>query len=100
MNEFNSNDINDAKRRVEEMRKKANNYVDSKSCSDNNNNQDKTEKENKNESPLSFLGDITGSLFSSLLKDSSAGLVLALILILSKEGADNKLILALLYILL
>ena len=28
MNEFNSNDINDAKRRVEEMRKKANNYVD------------------------------------------------------------------------
>ena len=49
MNEFNSNDINDAKRRVEEMRKKANNYVDSKPCSDNNNNQDKTEKENKNE---------------------------------------------------
>lgn len=97
MNEFNSNDINDAKRRVEEMRKKANNYVDSNPCNDN---QDKTEKENKNESPLSFLGDITGSLFSSSLKDSSAGLVLALILILSKEGADNKLILALLYILL
>lgn len=97
MNELNSNDINDAKRRVEEMRKKANNYVDSKPCNDK---QDKTEKENKNESPLSFLGDITGSLFSSSLKDSSAGLVLALILILSKEGADNKLILALLYILL
>ena len=44
MNEFNSNDINDAKRRVEEMRKKANNYVDSRPCNDN---QDKTEKENK-----------------------------------------------------
>ena len=44
MNEFNSNDINDAKRRVEEMRKKANNYVDSRPCNDNNNNQDKTEK--------------------------------------------------------
>ena len=58
------------------------------------------ENEKKGESPLSFLGDITGSLFSSSLKDSSAGLVLALILILSKEGADNKLILALLYILL
>ena len=96
MSEFNSNDINDAKRRVEEMRKKANNYVEAKPCD----NSDKTENEKNGESPLSFLGDITGSLFSSSLKDSSAGLVLALILILSKEGADNKLILALLYILL
>ena len=97
MSEFNSNDINDAKRRVEEMRKKANNYVEAKPCD----NSDKSEEnEKKGESPLSFLGDITGSLFSSSLKDSSAGLVLALILILSKEGADNKLILALLYILL
>ena len=100
MSEFNSNDINDAKRRVEEMRKKANNYIDTQQ------NEDKTFKnlsaksDNKNNSPLSFLSDLTGSLFSSSGNDGSQGLILALILILSKEGADSKLILALLYILL
>ena len=99
MSEFNSNDINDAKRRVEEMRKKANNYIDTPQ------NEDKafrssSVKNNKNDSPLSFLSDLTGSLFSSSGNDGSQGLILALILILSKEGADSKLILALLYILL
>lgn len=95
MSEFTSNDISDAKRRVEEMRKKANNYVED-SPKEHKQKNDKSE----NSSPLSFLGDITGSLFSSSARDSSQGLILALILILSKEGADNKLILALLYILL
>lgn len=99
MSEFNSNDINDAKRRVEEMRKKANNYIDTPQ------NEDKTfknsnAKSDNNNSPLSFLSDLTGSLFSSSDNDGSQGLILALILILSKEGADSKLILALLYILL
>lgn len=99
MSEFNSNDINDAKRRVEEMRKKANNYIDTPQ------NEDKTfknssAKSDNNNSPLSFLSDLTGSLFSSSGNDGSQGLILALILILSKEGADSKLILALLYILL
>lgn len=102
MSEFNSNDINDAKRRVEEMRKKANNYIETPTPQ----NEDKTFKsssaksDNKNDSPLSFLSDLTGSLFSSSGNDGSQGLILALILILSKEGADSKLILALLYILL
>lgn len=95
MSEFTSNDISDAKRRVEEMRKKANNYVEDSPKE----HKQKTDN-GENSSPLSFLGDITGSLFSSSARDSSQGLILALILILSKEGADNKLILALLYILL
>lgn len=100
MSEFNSNDINDAKRRVEEMRKKANNYIDTSQNEDKTSRNSNTKSNNKNDSPLSFLSDLTGSLFSSSGNDGSQGLILALILILSKEGADSKLILALLYILL
>ncbi len=100
MNEFNSNDINDAKRRVEEMRKKANDYIDAPQNKNTISNNSGNKSSNKPDSPLSFLSDITGSLFSSSKSDGSQGLVLALILILSKEGADSKLILALLYILL
>lgn len=100
MSEFNSNDINDAKRRVEEMRKKANNYIDTPQSEDKTFQNSSSKSDNKNDSPLSFLSDLTGSLFSSSGNDGSQGLILALILILSKEGADSKLILALLYILL
>lgn len=100
MSEFNSNDINDAKRRVEEMRKKANNYIDTPQNEDKTYQNSSSKSDNKNDSPLSFLSDLTGSLFSSSGNDGSQGLILALILILSKEGADSKLILALLYILL
>lgn len=100
MSEFNSNDINDAKRRVEEMRKRANNYIESPQNKGDSPNAPSGKKDNKNDSPLSFLSDLTGSLFSSSGNDGSQGLILALILILSKEGADSKLILALLYILL
>lgn len=100
MSEFNSNDINDAKRRVEEMRKKANNYIDAPQDENKTFKNSSTKSDNKNDSPLSFLSDLTGSLFSSSGNDGSQGLILALILILSKEGADSKLILALLYILL
>lgn len=100
MSEFNSNDINDAKRRVEEMRKKANNYIDAPQNEEKTFKNSSVKSDNKNDSPLSFLSDLTGSLFSSSGNDGSQGLILALILILSKEGADSKLILALLYILL
>lgn len=100
MSEFNSNDINDAKRRVEEMRKKANNYIDTPQSEDKTFKNSSAKSDNENNSPLSFLSDLTGSLFSSSGNDGSQGLILALILILSKEGADSKLILALLYILL
>lgn len=91
--EGNLNDINDAKRRVEEMRKKAQDYISDQESQ-------KIIKDSKpSENPMSFLTDITKSLFSSSNNDSSFGLILALILILSKEGGNNKLILALLYIL-
>lgn len=88
MADYSSNDINDAKRRVEEMRQKAREYVDTPE-------QNKPQEEQNSTSPL--------SLFSSFGIDklgSDSSLILALILILSREGADNMLILALLYILL
>ncbi|MGN0516755.1 hypothetical protein [Eubacterium sp.] len=98
MADYNSNDISDAKRRVEEMRKKAQGYVDTQNT-DKGNYKPHTDSSIQESQP-SFLSDVLGSLFSNQAKDNSAGLILSLILILSKEGADNKLILALLYILL
>lgn len=98
MADYNSNDISDAKRRVEEMRKKAQGYVDTRVTEKE---ADTLRPDSSNQEPQpSFLTDVLGSLFSNQARDNSAGLILALILILSKEGADNKLILALLYILL
>ena len=91
MAEFSYSDISDAKRRVEEMRKKAQSYVGE----DNNESAPPPEiRENKPNSNNFF--DLLGSLSAN---DDSA-LILALILILSREKADNMLILALLYILL
>lgn len=105
MADFTGNDINDAKKRVEEMRRRSQSFVENE-----NNGKEKNadeinhKKENVHKSENSDSVGILGSLFSSLglskSDDSSSTLILALILILSKEGADNKLILALLYILL
>ena len=105
MADFTGNDINDAKKRVEEMRRRSQSFVENE-----NNGKEKNadeinhKKENGNKPENSDSVGILGSLFSSLglskSDDSSSTLILALILILSKEGADNKLILALLYILL
>lgn len=93
MNEFNTDDILEAKRRVEEMRHRSQGYIEEDT---------KPTPKPKSSQPAGvsdLLKDFT-SLFSNSGNDSSAGLILALILILSKEGADSKLILALLYILL
>ena len=113
MPEYNSNDINDARRRVEEMRRRAKNYVQQADSNHNLNNQSHNTKQTQNINPqaapskkspsfdLGFVGDIVSSLFSNDNEnDNTTTLLLALILILTKEGADNKLILALLYILL
>lgn len=98
MSDFSSNDINDAKRRVEEMRRRARDAV----ASSNNDEKDTTTLiENHNDNTNKSFG--LGSILSSFGIDSVGGdssLILALILILSREGADNMLILALLYILL
>lgn len=103
MADFTGNDINDAKRRVEEMRRRSQSFVEHENTIDKTADEINHKKENRKKSEPAD-GGILGSLFSSLglnkSDDFSASLILALILILSKEGADNKLILALLYILL
>ena len=72
-------DIEGAKRRVEEMRRKAQVF-----------------SEEEKPAPPKPAPDI----ISTLTANDDSALILALILILSKEKADNMLILALLYILL
>ena len=80
---FSENDINEAKKRVNDMQKRAKSLTN-----DNDKEHKKTDEksealneENKDE------------------KDDSSLIILALIMLLSHEGADNMLILALLYLL-
>lgn len=105
MQDYTNNDINDAKRRVEEMRQRSKRYVESpsspKAASYQNDTHPKPDgHNNEKSSDFGFLGDIFSSLLNSGEGDNSTPLILVLIFILMKEGADNKLILALLYILL
>lgn len=97
MAQFSEMDISEAKRRVQEMRSRASRYVP-----------DSTEKpENKTENniPPQPEGYNEGSEDKRSAnedkgEDKSFFVILALILLLSREGADNTLILALLYLLL
>lgn len=91
------NDINEAKRRVKEMQDKAKSYSQSEPKTQP---EEKNKKENTQSSANSPFGifDYLSNFMSD--DDGSKGIILALILILSKEKADNMLILALLYILL
>lgn len=94
MSEFSSQDINDARRRVEEMHRRAREVVDRPA-----------ELAPSDSAPASA-GDKSFGISSLLsgfginLPSGDSSLILAIILILSREGADNMLILALLYILL
>lgn len=102
MAQFSDNDINEAKRRVWEMRNRASHYIEDSpgSAAEKNGRDDappagqSKAKEKAAESPISSLFNIGGD------GDNSFIIILALIMILSKEGADNTLILALLYLLL
>lgn len=96
MPSYSSADVNEAKRRVEEMRKKSQNYIEPVN-DDNFQNKNQKHGQKREQNPLN---DVLSGLFSNSEKNDARGLILALILILSKEGADNSLILALLYILL
>lgn len=112
---FSESDINDAKRRVREMQNRANNFV-SEAPERNNDgfnhqqqnrrkNADRTEDNYKNEKNSNDGTENRKSSQGSLLDllgdgDKSQLVILALILVLSREGADNMLILALLYLLL
>lgn len=89
MADFSANEINEARRRVQEMRERAKGFVD----------EPQPEPVEIKEAPnplTNGVGDMINGLFSS----SDSSIILALVLILSHEKADNMLILALLYILL
>lgn len=105
---FSSSEINDAKRRVWEMRERAKSFVEDAPPQENNEEEIIEEQQNTNSNFDSNRAENSNSsdFFTHLglnnidFSDSSSALVLALILILSREKADNMLILALLYILL
>ncbi len=94
MAQFSESEINDAKRRVRDMKNRASRYVNDNGApaapgpqipyesQPQQERQDEKSDEDKNEQDNSFI------------------IILALLLILSREGADNKLLLALLYLLL
>ena len=98
MAQFSSSDISDAKMRVQEMRRRAKNYVDENGESSENNapNIPPVPQNNTNST-----ADSSEKISPAAQKeDDSFALILALILVLSSENADSMLILALLYILL
>ena len=106
MAELTGNDINEAKKRVEEMRRRSQNLVEPDASAEVNTNTENihkthsTSRKSSDDKPGGIFNSIFSSLGLSGSEDNSASLILALVLILSKEGADSKLILALLYILL
>lgn len=88
---FSEQDINEAKKRVSDMQKRAEKLKNQENISENENGEDEKIKENieKNENEIEENEE----------KDDSSLIILALIMLLSREGADNMLILALLYLL-
>ena len=88
---FSEQDINEAKKRVNDMQKRAEKLKNQENISENENGEEEKLKENikKNESEIKENEE----------KDDSSLIILALIMLLSREGADNMLILALLYFL-
>lgn len=98
MAQFSSSDINDAKMRVQEMRRRAKNYVDDNDESvENNASKIQPMPQNNTNSTVDSSEKISPA---AQKEDDSFALILALILVLSSENADSMLILALLYILL
>ena len=93
---FSSSEIEEAKRRVREMQSRADSYVSGGKPQEKVNipkpPREEVEKQSEREKPSK-----TDELFSS---DDSFITILLLIIILSHEGADNKLLLALIYLLL
>ena len=96
---FSQNEINEAKRRVEDMRRRSYGYSQPESKSETPDEvlpAVKTEPERKPSQSSGMLDGLLGGLF----KNEDTALILILILILYREKADSSLILALLYILL
>lgn len=104
MAQFSESEIDAAKRRVWEMRNRASRYTSNYAKNDSADaapipvqTENKTEKKEQEKTETD---KAEKSSEDSVEKDKSFGIILALILLLSKEGADNTLILALLYLLL
>lgn len=101
MAQFSASDIDAAKKRVREMRDRASRFADETAHS-----ADNEKRDEKNTPPVKN-DDKGGSVpFDRSLprrddegQDMSSLLILAIIMILSKEKADTSLILALLYLL-
>lgn len=87
---FSENDINEAKKRVSDMQKRARSLTSDNEKENKKTKDEKGEDEEKSEELKEEKSDE---------KDDSALIILALIMLLSHEGADNMLILALLYLL-
>ncbi|MGN0522876.1 MAG: hypothetical protein ACI4IG_01215 [Eubacterium sp.] len=99
MADFSVSDIDEAKRRVQEMRNRAKSFVDQPVTPT-----PVSQPEHKSiasSPPIDkSLGSSENGIMNGLFNSSDSSLILALVMILSREGADNMLILALLYILL
>ena len=94
MAQFSEADINAAKRRVQEMRNRASRFTGEETPQPEPKREQTSRIKNKNtENPAP-------SEKSDEEQDKSFFIILALIMLLSKEGADNTLIMALLYLLL
>lgn len=102
MADFSASDIDEAKRRVREMRNRAQNFVNRSEETQNNSapHQGQGQSDNAPNRERGGGSDFMASLFGDMFKSDDSALILALVMILSREGADNMLILALLYILL
>lgn len=99
MPDFSESDINEAKRRVFEMRNRASHFVDKNDNISSNTGSPKTENR-KTEQKKQVEAENKNDNSSENDNDKSSFIILILILLLSQEGADNTLILALLYLLL
>lgn len=87
---FSENDINEAKKRVSDMQKRARSLTNDSEKEKKIDEKKRVENEEKSEDLKAEKSDE---------KDDSSLIILALIMLLSHEGADNMLILALLYLL-
>lgn len=99
MADFSVSDIDEAKRRVQEMRNRAKSFVDQPVTSTPASQPDHTSTASSPPIDKSSISNENG-IINGLFNSSDSSLILALVMILSREGADNMLILALLYILL
>lgn len=95
MPQFSERDINEAKRRVMEMQNRASHFVN-----DGQEPPPKAEKKQHKAPPKQSESPKPEQEKEDLPQDKSFFVILAMLMLLSKEGADQTLILALLYLLL